>query len=189
MEYQKGQSRDQLALFTTCLDDMVPADNSVRFIDAFVESLDPDKMGFKPIATQGRPPYHPADLLKLYIYGYMNRMRSSRRLEKECERNLEVIRLLKNLNHIITKRTIEVASADAGLITLAYNLKRLFNLGVKMRPEYNLKSILAYLRLVFIRKRLFSLFPGSQNRFPGFYPFRTEMPNSGFRAGFLMKLV
>src|SRR5690554_2664980 len=97
MEYQKGQSRDQLALFTTCLDDMVPADNAVRFIDAFVESLDPDKMGFKPIATQGRPPYHPADLLKLYIYGYMNRMRSSRRLEKECERNLEVIRLLKNL--------------------------------------------------------------------------------------------
>lgn len=523
MEYQKGQSRDQLALFTTCLDDMVPADNSVRFIDAFVESLDPDKMGFKPIATQGRPPYHPADLLKLYIYGYMNRMRSSRRLEKECERNLEVIWLLKNLkpdhntiarfrkdnpkairrvfrqsveiarnfnliggmliagdstklraqnskknnynkkkierhleyidrkleehnaalqkadgdkakaleteitkherhhqkytrikeeleadqssenprlstsdpdsrhqivrgtitevsynlqttvdaenkllidykltnqndkkamgmmlrraksilrttdftalydkgyhtgsefcaahrlniktltsipaigrasqapdprynaenfeynpqtdtytcpegntlssnqswykarnytfkqyktkackscparelcttakngkivqrseytsyieanarrvaenkqlykqrqalvehpfgtikrqwgfDHIITKRTIEVASADAGLITLAYNLKRLFNLGVKMRPEYNLKSILAYLRLIFIRKRLFSLFPGSQNRFPGFYPFRTEMPNSGFRAGFLMKLV
>lgn len=97
MEYQQGQPRDQLALFTTCLDDMVPADNSVRFIDAFVESLDLADIGFKSIPPQGRPPYHPADLLKLYIYGYMNRMRSSRRLEKECERNLEAIWLLKNL--------------------------------------------------------------------------------------------
>lgn len=97
MEYQQGQSRQQITLFTTCLDDMVPADNSVRFIDQFVEALDLDKMGFNNLATQGRPPYHPTDLLKLYIYGYMNRMRSSRALEKECHRNLEVIWLMKNL--------------------------------------------------------------------------------------------
>ncbi|WP_310993089.1 IS1182 family transposase [Aequorivita marina] len=97
MEYQQGQPRDQLALFTTCIDDMVPDDNSVRFIDAFVESLDLAQMGFKSISAQGRPPYHPADLLKLFIYGYMNRMRSSRRLEKECRRNIEAIWLLKNL--------------------------------------------------------------------------------------------
>src|SRR5690554_2450973 len=97
MKYQQGENRQQLALYTSCLDDMVPQDNSVRFIDQFVESIDLQKMGFEPLPPQGRPPYNPADLLKLYIYGYMNRMRSSRQLEKECHRNLEVIWLLKNL--------------------------------------------------------------------------------------------
>lgn len=97
MEYQQGQSRRQITLFTTCLDDMVPADNTVRFIDQFVEELDLEKMGFDSLAAQGRPPYNPSDLLKLYIYGYMNRMRSSRTLEKESHRNLEVIWLMKNL--------------------------------------------------------------------------------------------
>ncbi|WP_456236335.1 transposase, partial [Arenibacter latericius] len=57
---------------------MVPQDNSVRFIDQFVESMDLRELGFDPLPAQGRPPYNPADLLKLYIYGYMNRMRSSR---------------------------------------------------------------------------------------------------------------
>src|SRR5690554_4922759 len=97
MEYLQGQDREQLTLYSTCLDDMVPPDNTVRLIDHFVAQLDLDKMGFESLASQGRPPYHPADLLKLYIYGYMNRMRSSRRLEKESEMNLEVIWLLKNL--------------------------------------------------------------------------------------------
>ncbi|MBW2963039.1 IS1182 family transposase [Mesonia aestuariivivens] len=97
MEYQQGQDREQLSLYSTCLDDMIPEDNSVRLIDQFVNLLDLSKMGFQTIATQGRPPYHPADLLKLFIYGYMNRMRSSRRLEKECHRNIEVIWLIKNL--------------------------------------------------------------------------------------------
>lgn len=97
MEYQKGQARDQLTLYSTCLDDMVPEDNTVRLIDQFVGLLDMDGLGFAPMSAQGRPPYDPADLLKLYIYGYMNRMRSSRQLEKECQRNLEVIWLLKNL--------------------------------------------------------------------------------------------
>lgn len=97
MEYLQGQDREQLTLYSTCLDDMVPPDNTVRLIDQFVALLDLDKMGFESLASQGRPPYNPADLLKLYIYGYMNRMRSSRQLEKECHRNLEVIWLLKNL--------------------------------------------------------------------------------------------
>lgn len=97
MEYLQGQDREQLTLYSTCLDDMVPQDNTVRLIDQFVALLDLDNMGFEGLASQGRPPYNPADLLKLYIYGYMNRMRSSRQLEKECHRNLEVIWLLKNL--------------------------------------------------------------------------------------------
>ena len=77
MEYQQGQDREQLTLYSTCLDDMVPQDNSVRFIDQFVESMDLRELGFDPLPAQGRPPYNPADLLKLYIYGYMNRMYAS----------------------------------------------------------------------------------------------------------------
>jgi len=81
------------------LEDYVGPDNAVRFIEAFVEGLDLRALGFgrvKPKAT-GRPGYDPADLLKLYIYGYLNRVRSSRRLEAECHRNLEVIWLLRRL--------------------------------------------------------------------------------------------
>ncbi len=76
---------------------MVGAENTVRAIDAFVDGLDMEKLGFRASAHKGRPPYDPADLLKLYIYGYLNRMRSSRRLELECARNIEVIWLLGNL--------------------------------------------------------------------------------------------
>ncbi len=82
-----------------CLDDYVAAEAAVRFIDAYAESLDFKKLGFArsiPKAT-GRPAYHPADLLKLYLYGYLNRIRSSRRLEAEAARNLEVIWLLRTL--------------------------------------------------------------------------------------------
>jgi len=97
MEYRQKQSRTQLALYTTCLDDMIADENSVRTIDRFVDNLDLPALGFKTMAAQGRPPYDPADLLKLYIYGYMNRMRSSRQLELECSRNIELIWLLGNL--------------------------------------------------------------------------------------------
>jgi transposase len=97
MEYQQKQSRTQLSLYTTCLDDMIGGENSVRTIDHFVNGLDLQALGFKPMASQGRPPYDPADLLKLYIYGYLNRMRSSRSLELECSRNIELMWLLGNL--------------------------------------------------------------------------------------------
>jgi len=97
MEYQKGESRTQLTLYTTCLDDMIAQNNTVRNIDRFVDQLDMLALGFKKLPNQGRPPYHPADLLKLYIYGYLNRTRSSRQLELECNRNIELIWLLGNL--------------------------------------------------------------------------------------------
>ena len=97
MEYQQKQSRTQLALYTTCLDDMIAEENSVRIIDRFVDGLDLQAIGFGAMAPQGRPPYDPADLLKLYIYGYLNRIRSSRSLELECARNIELIWLLGNL--------------------------------------------------------------------------------------------
>jgi transposase len=99
MTHILGHDRCQLLLLPEVVDDYVGADNPVRFIDAFVDGLDLAALGFigtVPKAT-GRPGYAPADLLKLYIYGYLNRVRSSRRLEAETHRNIEVIWLLRHL--------------------------------------------------------------------------------------------
>ncbi len=99
MSHISGISRSQLLLLPETVDDYVGPDNPVRFIEAFVDSLDLAAAGFGrtlPKAT-GRPGYDPSDLLKLYIYGYLNRVRSSRRLETETHRNLEVIWLMRQL--------------------------------------------------------------------------------------------
>src|SRR4029079_6144772 len=99
MAHIPGHDRSQMLLLPEAVDDYVGPDNPVRFIEAFVDSLDLEAAGFarvEPRAT-GRPGYAPADLLKLYIYGYLNRVRSSRRLEAEAGRNLEVIWLLRHL--------------------------------------------------------------------------------------------
>jgi transposase len=99
MSYLRGPNRNELQLLPACLDDYVLPNAPVRFIDAFVEGLDFAALGFERAtpADTGRPPYHPADLLKLYLYGYLNRIRSSRRLEAEASRNLEVLWLLRSL--------------------------------------------------------------------------------------------
>jgi transposase len=98
MKFIQGQNRDQAHLFPTSLNDAIEDDNVVRIIDMFVDSLDLQQFGFKTIfPDNGRPAYHPADLLKLFIYGYMNRMRSSRELEKECKRNIEMMWLIRCL--------------------------------------------------------------------------------------------
>lgn len=99
MGYVSGQSRGQGALFPVALDDLMPEDHSVRVIDAFVAGLDLAELGFAKAepATTGRPPYDPGDLLRLYLYGYLNQVRSSRRLERECARNVEVMWLLNRL--------------------------------------------------------------------------------------------
>ena len=94
-----GEARDQSTLFPALLDDFIAEDNPVRAIGAFVEGLDLKKLGFKGIDphTTGRPAYHPAVLLKLYIYGYLNRIQSSRRLERETQRNVELMWLTERL--------------------------------------------------------------------------------------------
>lgn len=94
-----GQSRYQSTLFPECLDEIVAADNPVRVIDTFVAMQDLAAEGFGKVATEetGRPPYDPGDLLKLYIYGYLNRVRSSRRLAAEAARNVEVMWLINRL--------------------------------------------------------------------------------------------
>ena len=99
MAHITGEDRSQLLLLPDAVDDYVGPDNPVRFIDAFVDGLDLEAAGFQRVqpADKGRPGYDPADLLKLYIYGYLNRIRSSRRLEVETHRNLEVIWLPRQL--------------------------------------------------------------------------------------------
>jgi transposase len=99
MAYKEGVGRDQQVLFPDALDDYVAGDNPVRFIDAWVRTLDMKALGFERAvpAKEGTPGYDPRHMLKLFIYGYLNRTRSSRRLEKEAHRNVEVIWLMEKL--------------------------------------------------------------------------------------------
>ena len=99
MNHRAGLDRSQTLLFPERLEDYIAAENPVRFLDAFVASLDVLALGFAKArcAETGRPPYDPADLLRLYLYGYLHRLRSSRLLEKECHRNVELIWLMRQL--------------------------------------------------------------------------------------------
>jgi transposase len=99
MNYIRGSDRGEVLLLPEALEDYIAPENPVRFIDAFVGQLDLGKEGFRhgEVPETGRPPYDPGDLLRLYLYGYLNRVRSSRGLEREAARNLEVIWLLRKL--------------------------------------------------------------------------------------------
>ena len=98
MGYIQGADRNQVVLLPETLDDYVGMENEVRVIDAFIDRLDIKTMGFKAeAAREGRPGYDPRDMLKLYMYGYSNHIRSSRRLQKEAARNVEVMWLLKKI--------------------------------------------------------------------------------------------
>ena len=97
--FVEGEDRSQVSLLPECLDDYIEAENPVRVIEVFVDELDLGELGFvgvEPLAT-GRPSYHPAVLLKIYIYGYLNRIQSSRRLEREAQRNVELMWLTGRL--------------------------------------------------------------------------------------------
>ncbi len=99
MAHVTGQSRYQSTLFPEVLDEVVPIDDPVRVIDAFVDTLDLAALGFSKVEAEemGRPPYAPGDLLRLYVYGYLHRVRSSRRLEAETQRNVQVMWLINRL--------------------------------------------------------------------------------------------
>ena len=97
--FVEGADRSQSTFFPECLEDWIDEDNPVRVIDVFVDELDLGELGFNGVAPEitGRPSYHPSVLLKLYIYGYLNRVQSSRRLEREAGRNVEVMWLVGRL--------------------------------------------------------------------------------------------
>jgi len=99
MGYIHGEARGQQTLFPVALEDLIPADHLCRVIEAFVGRLDFHRLGFQraEAAETGRPGYDPRDLPKLYLYGYLQQVRSSRRLEAECRRNVEVMWLLGRL--------------------------------------------------------------------------------------------
>jgi len=99
MEFIRGEDREQIILLPESIEEYVEENGTVRIIDAYVNNLNLEVLGFKRWETKetGRPPYDPKDILKLYLYGYMNRIRSSRRLETESKRNMEVIWLLRKL--------------------------------------------------------------------------------------------
>ena len=87
----EGSCRTQATLFPDRLDDYITEENTIRVIDAFIDSLDLSHLGFKTVsADTGRPAYHPSTMLKLFLYGYLNHIQSSRRLEREAGRNVEV---------------------------------------------------------------------------------------------------
>src|SRR6478672_6227686 len=97
--FVEGEDRRQATLLPECLDDYVTQDNPVRVIEVFIDELDLGAVGFAGVVPEatGRPSYHPATLLKIYLYGYLNQVQSSRRLERETQRNLEVMWLTGRL--------------------------------------------------------------------------------------------
>ena len=119
--FVEGIDRGQATLFPECLEVWLDQDNPVRVIDGFVEKLDLSRLGFDGVAPEatGRPSYHPSVLLKLYIYGYLNRVQSSRRLEREAGRNVEVMwltgRLIPDHKTIADYRKDQRASDQAAL--------------------------------------------------------------------------
>lgn len=125
MAHTRGEDRTQGALFPVMLDELVSGDALVRVVDAWVNTLDMSVLGFAKAKAQvmGRPPYDPADLLKLYIVGYLNGIRSSRALERECHRNIEVMWLLgrlapdhKTIANIRKENAASLVSASAAFI-------------------------------------------------------------------------
>lgn len=132
MKFIQGQNRAQTLLFPVSIDEAIAHDNEVRLIDLFVEKLDLGELGFDiSFDENGRPAYHPADLIKLFIYGYMNRIRSSRQLEKECKRNIEVLWLLKHLapdHNTISNFRRDNKKAIKGVFRQTVKMAQYFNL-------------------------------------------------------------
>src|SRR4051795_1007497 len=137
--FVSGADRSQTTLFPECLDDWVVEDNPVRVVDAFVDATDLAELGFEGVVPEatGRPSYHPAVLLKLYIYGYLNRVQSSRRLEREAARNVEMMWLTGRL--VPDHKTIADFRKDNGsairqvctrFVALCQNLGLLFGTSV-----------------------------------------------------------
>jgi transposase len=123
--FVEGTDRGQSTLFPECLEDWIGEDNPVRVIDVFIEELDLAGLGFGGVAPEatGRPSYHPSVLLKLYIYGYLNRVQSSRRLEREARHNVEVMWLVGRLVPVRRRlptsgRTMAVPSAKCACAPL-----------------------------------------------------------------------
>lgn len=171
MKYIQGQTREQISIFPISIDASIGKENIVRVIDFFVESLNITEIGFRTdYGENGRPAYHPKDLLKLFIYGYLNRIRSSRALEKECRRNIELMWLMKRLvpdHNTISNFRRDNPKALKNVFRATVNIAKNFNLiggiliagdGTKLRAQnskknnYNQKKIDRH--IAYIEKKL-----------------------------------
>lgn len=171
MNFIQGKPRSQIVLFESSLEERIETDNPVRIIDLFVDSCELSELGFihSKHAPEGRPPYHRGDLLKLFIYGYLNRIRSSRLLERECMRNLELMWLLRELtpdhNTIANFRKENSKAIKAVFRKMVLMCKRLDLIGGKViatdgtklraqnskKNNYNQKKIDDHLKFIEIR--------------------------------------
>jgi transposase len=132
MKFINGINRNQLPLFASSIEEAIATDNEVRLIDLFVDSLKLEDYGFNlDFVENGRPAYHPSNLLKLFIYGYLNRIRSSRTLEKECGRNIELMWLMKKL--VPDHNTIANFRKDN-----TKGIRRVFQATVKLASHFEL---------------------------------------------------
>src|SRR5207253_407170 len=137
MAYIRGEAREQTTMFPATLDELIPVDHMCRVMEAFVGRLNMAKLGFvraEPAET-GRPGYDPRDLLKLYLYGYLRQVRSSRRLEAECQRNVEVMWLLGRLQPDY-KSIAEFRRMHSQAVTEA----RFMRMGSGHAPAYNVQT-------------------------------------------------
>ena len=154
MHYIKGFNRNQAVLVSQTYNELISTDNVVRFIDLFVDGLKVVEYGFNDVSknVNGRPPFHPKDLLKLYLYGYLNRIRSSRALERECKRNIEIIWLMKGLvpdHNTISNFRRDNPKAIKKVFRATVNLAKNYDLiggillagdGTKMRAQNSKKN-------------------------------------------------
>lgn len=132
MHFIQGNNRKQTLLFPTTMEDTIDSGNEVRLIDLFVDSIHLNDFEFTiKVTSEGRPAYHPTDLLKLFIYGNLNRIRSSRKLEKECMRNIELMWLLKGL--VPDHNTISAFRKDN-----AKAIKQVFRYTVSIAKNFDL---------------------------------------------------
>src|SRR5438132_1164694 len=138
MAFIQGEGRSQGTLFPVTLDELIPEDHVCRVIDAFVGRLDVAGLGFEraEAAETGRPGYDPRDLLKLYLYGYLQQIRSSRRLELECQRNVELMWLLGRLcpDH---KSIAEFRRVHSDAVTAAGDAEHALSVVQKVTRESN----------------------------------------------------
>jgi Transposase domain (DUF772) len=139
-----GIDREQATLYPECLEDWIDQDNPVRAVDAFVDNLDLPRVGFDGVAPEatGRPSYHPSGLLKLYIYGYLNRVQSSRRLEREAGRNVEVMWLTCRL---VPEPYARVGSALTLALAASSHLLRISSSSSSVRCSRPMKEFCALL--------------------------------------------
>lgn len=157
MKYIEGFNRNQAILFPQCIDEIIPEDSEVRIIDAFVDALPLKDLGFlehQP-SEEGRPMYHPKDLFKLYVYGYLNRIRTSRLLERECERNIELIWFLKGLRPVFSP----LQDFDQKTLKLFAILFAILSHGLTKVPfwEEKLSRLMVPSSVLLIPKRIISI--------------------------------